>query len=83
MGLTHVFNVVNERVVINFIERFTEVHDNDISLLTLILTVCYFLCEANRLSLTAVFWPESVLLRAKYVMSVMVIYHGWHNDVFQ
>ena len=36
---SHVFQFVNEFVVINFIERFTEVHDNDISLLTLILTV--------------------------------------------
>jgi len=27
---------VNKFVVINFIERFTEVHDNDVSLLTLI-----------------------------------------------
>jgi len=32
----HVFQFVNEFVVINFIERFTEIHDNDISLLTLI-----------------------------------------------
>jgi len=59
-------------MVINFIERFTEVHDNDISLLTLISTVCYFLCE---LSLTAGFLPESVLLRAEYVVSVKAIHH--------
>ena len=63
MGFAHVFQFVNEFVVINFIERFTEVHDNDISLM------------ANELSLTAVFRPESVLLRAKYVMSVKFIHH--------
>jgi len=45
--------------VINFIKRFTIIHDNDISLLTLILTVSYFVCEAkflaNVLNLTSVF----------------------------
>ena len=46
-GFTPVFQFVNEFVVINFIERFTEVHDNDNSLLTLIWTVCYFLKGMN------------------------------------
>jgi len=50
---SHVFEFVNELVVI---EWFIKVHDNDISLLTLILTDCYFLGEADELSLTAVFF---------------------------
>jgi len=36
------FQFVIEFVVINFIERFTDVHDNDISWLDLILTFCFF-----------------------------------------
>ena len=54
-------------MVINFIERFTEVHDNDISLLTLIETVCYFLCETNELSLTDVFEKKNAE-KQKYLL---------------
>jgi len=36
MGYSHLFQFVNEFVVINFIERFAEVYDNDINMLTLI-----------------------------------------------